>query len=97
VGPADFPGAKAAYLDFARALVEIEGAARSAALSIEGLSERARDEAARAVSEAQSGYLSDHRTQDKGLGMLAKMFGAAWASRYIDAVLFPAGDAAISR
>jgi phycocyanobilin:ferredoxin oxidoreductase len=80
VPPAVYPAARAAYLDFAAALLEIEALSRSAGFP---------GADAAAVAEAQAGYLADHRTQDKGLTMLAKMFGAAWASRYIEAVLFP--------
>ena len=42
------------------------------------------------VAAAQAAYADAHRTDDKGLGMLAKMFGAAWADRYLAEVLFPA-------
>jgi phycocyanobilin:ferredoxin oxidoreductase len=41
------------------------------------------------VAAAQAGYAAAHRTDDKGLGLLAKMFGAAWAERYVAEVLFP--------
>jgi phycocyanobilin:ferredoxin oxidoreductase len=42
------------------------------------------------TQRAQAQYLAAHRTDDKGLGMLARMFGASWAERYIAEVLFPA-------
>jgi phycocyanobilin:ferredoxin oxidoreductase len=83
VPPAGYPAARAAYLDFAAALLEIEALPRFAGAA------GAADADPAAVAEAQARYLADHRTQDKGLTMLAKMFGAAWASSYIDAVLFP--------
>jgi phycocyanobilin:ferredoxin oxidoreductase len=41
------------------------------------------------VQAAQEGYLSAHRRDDKGLGLLARMFGASWAQRYLEEVLFP--------
>ena len=41
------------------------------------------------VREAQDGYARAHREDDKGLGLLAKMFGAGWAARYLHEVLFP--------
>jgi phycocyanobilin:ferredoxin oxidoreductase len=37
----------------------------------------------------QRGYLRAHREDDKGLGMLAKMFGSEWAREYLQRVLFP--------
>lgn len=42
-----------------------------------------------AAARMQSGYQSAHRTDDKGLGMLGRMFGAEWAERYVSEVLFP--------
>jgi phycocyanobilin:ferredoxin oxidoreductase len=47
---------------------------------------------ARQVAEAQEGYAAAHRTDDKGLRLLATMFGAAWAERYVAEVLFPPGE-----
>ena len=41
------------------------------------------------VSTTQAGYAAAHRTDDKGLGLLARMFGPSWAQRYLDEVLFP--------
>lgn len=78
-----YPAARAAYLDFATALLEIEALSHSAGAAALPPADAA------AVAKAQAGYLADHRTQDKGLRMLANLFGAPWASRYIDAVLFP--------
>ena len=37
----------------------------------------------------QMGYQSAHRTDDRGLGMLGRMFGAEWAQRYVREALFP--------
>jgi phycocyanobilin:ferredoxin oxidoreductase len=48
-----------------------------------------RPEQASAVRAMQAGYAAAHRSDDKGLGLLARMFGAAWAERYIGAALFP--------
>ena len=44
---------------------------------------------ARVAATMQSGYQSAHRTDDKGLGMLGRMFGGEWAERYVAEVLFP--------
>jgi phycocyanobilin:ferredoxin oxidoreductase len=41
------------------------------------------------VARVQDGYMAAHRDDDRGLGMLAKMFGAAWAERYVSVLLFP--------
>jgi hypothetical protein len=41
------------------------------------------------VNAAQVSYLADHRNDDKGLRMLARLFGADWSARYIATVLFP--------
>jgi phycocyanobilin:ferredoxin oxidoreductase len=38
---------------------------------------------------AQARYLEDHRTDDKGLRMIGKVFGQAFADRYIARLLFP--------
>lgn len=42
------------------------------------------------IAGAQDAYMTAHRVDDKGLGLLRKMFGAAWADRYLTDVLFPA-------
>jgi hypothetical protein len=41
------------------------------------------------VRSIQAGYVAAHRTDDKGLGLLATLFGRAWADRYISEALFP--------
>jgi hypothetical protein len=41
------------------------------------------------VQRAQDGYAAAHREDDKGLGLLARMFGERWAERYLREVLFP--------
>jgi phycocyanobilin:ferredoxin oxidoreductase len=56
---------------------------------------RPRPDQGAAVRAAQAGYAAAHRTDDKGLGLLATMFGAAWADRYIDRVLFPAARSTV--
>lgn len=43
-----------------------------------------------AIAAAQAGYQAAHREDDKGLRLLAAMFGTEWAAKYIDTVLFPA-------
>ena len=45
------------------------------------------------IAGAQDAYMTAHRVDDKGLGLLRKMFGAAWADRYLTDVLFPASAA----
>ena len=42
-----------------------------------------------AVAEAQRGYAAAHREDDRGLGLLGRMFGEQWADRYLREVLFP--------
>lgn len=51
----------------------------------------ARPELQLAVAAAQEEYLAVHRTDDKGLRLLAAMFGPDWATHYLETVLFPAG------
>lgn len=53
------------------------------------LSSQSRVALASVAASMQSGYQSAHRTDDKGLGMLGRMFGAEWAKRYVAEVLFP--------
>ena len=48
-----------------------------------------RPDLAQEIARRQDGYAAAHRTDDKGLGLLAKMFGAPWADRYLEEVLFP--------
>jgi phycocyanobilin:ferredoxin oxidoreductase len=48
-----------------------------------------------AARATQAGYAAAHRIDDKGLKLLAAMFGAAWANRYINMVLFPADTVAV--
>ncbi|EYF06823.1 hypothetical protein [Chondromyces apiculatus] len=42
------------------------------------------------TARAVEGYAAAHREHDKGLRMLAKLFGEGWAARYIAETLFPA-------
>jgi phycocyanobilin:ferredoxin oxidoreductase len=42
------------------------------------------------VAAAQRAYCSAHLEDDKGLGMLSRMFGADWAGRFLREVMFPA-------
>ena len=69
---------EAAFGDFPRAFVEL------------ALQSRPRPALAARVAAVQDGYAAAHRTDDKGLGLLAKMFGKEWAERYVGEVLFPA-------
>ena len=41
------------------------------------------------VRKGQGAYAAAHRLDDKGLGLLGKMFGKAWAEHYLEDVLFP--------
>ncbi|AKT36906.1 hypothetical protein [Chondromyces crocatus] len=49
-----------------------------------------RPEHAPVVARTLEGYAVAHRRDDRGLRMLAKLFGAPWAARYIAETLFPA-------
>ena len=42
------------------------------------------------IAAAQRAYCSAHLEDDKGLGMLSRMFGAVWAGRFLREVMFPA-------
>ena len=44
---------------------------------------------AETVRKGHDAYAVAHRLDDKGLGLLAKMFGKDWADRYLKDVLFP--------
>ncbi len=50
---------------------------------------QSRPELAGQIAAAQDAYMTAHRVDDKGLGLLRKMFGAAWANHYLTDVLFP--------
>ncbi len=50
---------------------------------------RPQPDLAETVRTGQDAYAAAHRLDDKGLGLLAKMFGNAWAHRYLTEVLFP--------
>lgn len=41
------------------------------------------------VERVRQGYMAAHRSDDKGLNLLGKMFGQEWAERYVSRVLFP--------
>jgi phycocyanobilin:ferredoxin oxidoreductase len=77
VGPSERAAALAAYLDFPRTFVVIARGEPRPSMSPEE------------VDAAQASYLTDHRNDDKGLRMLARLFGADWSARYISSVLFP--------
>jgi len=42
------------------------------------------------VAAAQRAYCAAHLQDDKGLGMLSRIFGAHWAERFLREVMFPA-------
>ena len=42
------------------------------------------------IAAAQRAYCAAHLEDDKGLGMLARMFGGPWAQRFLREVMFPA-------
>ena len=82
VNPDQLAAAVAAFWDFPLGFVElVRGTAPRPGL-------------AREVAGRQNGYAAAHRADDKGLGLLAKMFGAGWAERYLEQVLFPAAPLA---
>ena len=77
-GPAQLGEAAAAFRDVVDAFVVLAQEAKpEPALAAE-------------VARAQAGYAAAHLTDDKGLGLLGRMFGEAWASHYLREVLFPA-------
>jgi phycocyanobilin:ferredoxin oxidoreductase len=80
VDPAGLGDAVAAFQEFPRSFVAL--ARRS----------RPRPALAREIEYAQDGYAAAHRTDDKGLRLLATIFGNAWAERYLVEVLFPPGE-----
>jgi phycocyanobilin:ferredoxin oxidoreductase len=57
----------------------------------------ARPELQSNAARVQDGYMAAHRTDDRGLGLLAKMFGTAWTERYINELLFPPVEVPSSR
>jgi phycocyanobilin:ferredoxin oxidoreductase len=77
VGPDQAEEARRAYAAFPRAFMDLVGQAMP------------RPDLMPAVRATQAGYAAAHRSDDKGLGLLARMFGAVWAERYIAEVLFP--------
>ena len=74
---AELPRAAEAFLETVHEFVALAGAAAREPASAAG------------VAEAQRGYAAAHREDDKGLGLLARMFGERWADRYLREVLFP--------
>lgn len=76
----DLPAVRAAVFDFLSAFADLLRAALPD------------PESASAIRAAQAGYAAAHREDDKGLRLLAKMFGEDWAARYLAHVLFPAPD-----
>lgn len=62
-------------LDFARALTAMRVAPQPGRTA--------------AITAAQRGYCAAHLEDDKGLGMLARMFGAEWSARFLREVMFP--------
>ena len=40
-------------------------------------------------SDLQESYLEAHRVEDRGLRLLAHLFGAGWAQRYLEEAMFP--------
>jgi PAS domain S-box-containing protein len=66
-----------AFLDTARTFVQI---ASATAPRVETLT---------TVAAVQEEYAEAHRSDDKGLRILANVFGTAWAERYVRSVLFP--------
>jgi phycocyanobilin:ferredoxin oxidoreductase len=81
IGPGQAAAAARAFGDFPRVFAELVRAAAP------------RPDLRDRTAARQDGYAAAHRTDDKGLGLLAKMFGPAWADRYVAEVLFPPAGA----
>lgn len=77
--PAEVPRAAAAFRETVDAFVAL---AAGAAAPVGGAPDPD-------VQRAHDGYAAAHREDDKGLGLLARMFGERWAERYLREVLFP--------
>jgi hypothetical protein len=77
VGPAQEKTALAAFDGYVAGFITLLGATPPSA------------ERAYRTREIQDGYALAHRTDDQTLGMLAMMFGKAWADEYVTRVLFP--------
>lgn len=75
--PAALCGMDAALADFLDCYIT---AVRRTAARVEG--EHAR-------SYLQESYLEAHRVEDRGLRLLAHMFGSEWAQRYLEEAMFP--------
>lgn len=87
---------RALYVRPAAAELPVAGEAlarRIAALA--GLAAAATPDPARAavVARRVDGYFQAHRTEDKGLGLLGRMFGFAWMEQFVAEILFPAVSA----
>ena len=80
VTPSQREAASAAFQDFPSAFVDL---ARASSPRLDLLAQ---------VASAQAGYAAAHLRDDKGLGLLAKMFGREWSERYLSEVLFPPTD-----
>ncbi len=77
VTPEQLPAAVAAFWDLPRCFVEV------------ACHTPPRPDLAQEIARRQDGYAAAHRTDDKGLGLLAKMFGGPWADHFLSEVLFP--------
>jgi phycocyanobilin:ferredoxin oxidoreductase len=88
IGPADLPAAAAAFDALPRLYADLCRASRPEPDRAASASASASTLRAHAI-HAIEGYAAAHRTDDKGLRMLAKMFGEPWAARYLAEVLFP--------
>lgn len=78
VGPGDLPAALDGVQEYVAAFIDLAKAAPA--------DERRAD----ATLAAHRDYATSHREDDRGLGLLSKLFGDEWAGRYIADVLFPA-------
>lgn len=75
--------------ELAAAVAQLEAFPRTFGALARGARPATSDSSARCVAGVHAEYLAAHRTDDKGLGMLARMFGDAWAARYVGDVLSP--------
>lgn len=87
---------RALYVRPTAAELPVAGAAlerRIVALAALAAAARSDSAGAPVVATRVAGYFQAHRTEDKGLGLLGRMFGIEWMERFVTEILFPAGRA----
>jgi phycocyanobilin:ferredoxin oxidoreductase len=73
------------------ALAQVLALARQFADAVEARSSLLDGEAAAAIARYMSAHVADERTTT----MLAQMFGAEWARRFVETILYPVSDVAL--